>query len=227
MTPRRKQSPRRSGRRRAAREPLSRARIVAAARRLIDERGLERLSMRALGEALGVEAMSIYHHVRDKAELLEGVHAAIMDAVPMPPAEGPWDERARIFARGFRAVLLQHPNALPIFATWRGGGEASMRSVEVGLSVMRESGLPLEQCAYASSCLGMFVVAQVTAQVGAVGGEPVGAEAVMEKFAAAPLETMPNLAELMALGPPDFDAQFEFGLEAMLLGFRALAERGR
>src|ERR1043165_9533546 len=68
---------------------LSRERILDAALALLDRDGLEALSMRKLGEALGVEAMSLYNHVPNKAALLDGIHELILTSVPAPPATRP------------------------------------------------------------------------------------------------------------------------------------------
>src|SRR5438270_9156626 len=90
-------------------DTLTRERVCEAALALVDEEGLEALSMRRLGARLGVEAMSLYRHVRDKADLIDALHAAVLgDLVPereasaTPPARG---ERAAASAADWRALL--------------------------------------------------------------------------------------------------------------------------
>lgn len=92
-----------------ARTPLSEQRIHLAALELVDRDGLDRLSMRRLAAELGVEAMSLYHHVADKGAVLDGVVAAVLDEMQLPEA-GPWDERALVVVSELRRVVLAHPN---------------------------------------------------------------------------------------------------------------------
>jgi AcrR family transcriptional regulator len=101
----------------ARRETLSRDRVLEAALALVDREGGEAVSMRRLAEALGVEAMSLYHHVENKAAVLDGIFERVLaELPPAPPAKG---FRSAMAERGraLRAVLRRHPNALAIFAT--------------------------------------------------------------------------------------------------------------
>lgn len=104
---------------------LSRERVCREALALVDEEGLAALSMRRLGARLGVEAMSLYRHVRDKADLLDAIHAAVLGdlgavrggATPAAPATGDWRGLLTHMATALRQVLLRHPNVLPLFGT--------------------------------------------------------------------------------------------------------------
>src|SRR5262245_45363112 len=95
--------------------PLSRERVCREALALVDEEGLEALSMRRLGARLGVEAMSLYRHVRNKADLLDALHVAVLaDIAPEPPPavdgdEPEWRLLLGGMARALRAALLRHP----------------------------------------------------------------------------------------------------------------------
>src|SRR5438445_10408912 len=103
---------------RRRRTALSRERIAAAAVALIDDEGLETLSMRRLGKALGVEAMSLYRHFPSKAALLEAVVARLLAGLPVPaPTAARWQDAFRALARAYRALLTRHPNAIPLLAT--------------------------------------------------------------------------------------------------------------
>src|SRR5436190_6421371 len=95
---------------------LSRERIAAAAMALVDRDGLEALSTRRLGEELGCEAMSIYHHFPNKAHLMDAlVDLMLAEAAARVAAagQGKWLERLRQAARGFRAMALMHPKFFP------------------------------------------------------------------------------------------------------------------
>jgi AcrR family transcriptional regulator len=99
------------------RTPLTRARVAAAALELVDSEGLDALSMRKLGAALGVEAMSLYNHVENKDDLLDAVsellHQHIL-AGYAPPAGCPWRERATTMAFAYWHIAQAHPNAFAI-----------------------------------------------------------------------------------------------------------------
>src|SRR6476469_1505374 len=101
----------------ADRIPLSRERIIAAAVAIVDEHGLESLSMRKLGAALGVEAMSLYNHVDNKDDVLDGVLDHVLKEVPLPELDLAWEEQLRVLARGFRAAGLAHPGVLPMWGS--------------------------------------------------------------------------------------------------------------
>src|SRR5262245_24793657 len=124
-----------------ARAGLTRDKVLERAVQLVDEEGLDALSMRRLGEALGVQAMSLYRHVSDKADLLDGVHGAILAAVPVPARRGPWATRARALARSVREALRAHPRALVLFATRPAVVPASLALFEEALAIVSESGL--------------------------------------------------------------------------------------
>ncbi|MGZ3406776.1 MAG: TetR/AcrR family transcriptional regulator C-terminal domain-containing protein [Polyangia bacterium] len=111
----------------ARREPigLSRARVCTEALALVDEEGLEALTMRRLGARLDCEAMSLYRHVKDKADLLDALHAAVLgDLQPegsidhkKHPQKAEWRALLGGLARALRSTLLRHPNVLPLFTT--------------------------------------------------------------------------------------------------------------
>jgi AcrR family transcriptional regulator len=105
---------------RAARPPLSRERIITAALELVDEHGLQDLTMRRLGARLGVEAMSLYKHVPNKEAVVEGVRETLLDELAelrrSQHHSDSWQEALRGVARAFREVCRRHPRALPLFA---------------------------------------------------------------------------------------------------------------
>src|SRR5688572_17299822 len=100
---------------------LSRERVCREALALVDEEGLAALSMRRLGARLGVEAMSLYRHVRDKADLLDAIHAAVLGDLgairTAGPVTGDWRALLAHMSTALRQVLLRHPNVLPLFGT--------------------------------------------------------------------------------------------------------------
>ena len=102
---------------RARRASLTRSTVVAGALALIDREGLGALTMRRLGRELGVEAMSLYNHVRDKEDLLDAIVGLLASEVSLPGEEaGSWADRMAELMRRYRGMGRRHPNALPLIA---------------------------------------------------------------------------------------------------------------
>src|ERR671914_3064048 len=101
---------------RSPREPLSRERIIRASLRLMDEEGLDAVTMRRLGRELGVEAMSLYNHVRDKDDVLAGIVEMVMSEFDPPASRGDWHEDAKNAAREWRRMLSLHPHVMTLMA---------------------------------------------------------------------------------------------------------------
>src|SRR3954467_12682736 len=95
------------------REPLTRERVIEAALGVMDTEGLDAVTMRRVGRELGVEAMSLYNHVRDKDDILDGIAEEGLGEFEVPSAEA-WDEAARAAAREFRRLLLAHPGVMTL-----------------------------------------------------------------------------------------------------------------
>ena len=202
--------------RRAAgrRAPLTHRRIVEAALRLIDERGLDALSMRALGAELGVEAMALYRHVADKGALLDGVVGLLLeelgDDVPM---DGGWREVIGGFGRGFRSLALAHPNAFPLLGrdparSW----VAAAPGVEGLLGFLGAAGFDAADAAYAVRAVSRYAVG--FSLVGAGAPQPA------ERPPAGEYPLLDGLLEQLddPIGRGGADDLFDFGLEMLLDG---------
>jgi TetR/AcrR family tetracycline transcriptional repressor len=96
--------------RRAGQPTLTRERILATALQVIDAHGLEALSMRRLGAELGVDPMTVYHHLPGKDAVVRGVVAQVFAEMPLPASNGPWRDRVRAWAQTYRALARAHPN---------------------------------------------------------------------------------------------------------------------
>jgi AcrR family transcriptional regulator len=120
---------------------LSRERIAAAALALVDREGLTALSTRRLGDELGCEAMSIYHHFPSKAHLMDAlVDLMLAEARVAGVGEGDWLERLRRTAHSFRAMALKHPKFFPFFAVHRLNTRAGVAFVDGVIGILREAG---------------------------------------------------------------------------------------
>jgi AcrR family transcriptional regulator len=126
-------------------KPLSRERILDVALSIVDKEGLDALSMRRLGDALGVEAMSLYNHVPNKQALLDGIHERILSSVEAPPRTDDWKVYARHQARSLHKTLCAHPNAVVLFATRPAGTTESYARLDAYLEMLRAAGfMPTE-----------------------------------------------------------------------------------
>jgi AcrR family transcriptional regulator len=97
------------------RSGLSRQAVLSAGLTLLDREGAKALSMRKLGVELGVEAMSLYHYVRDREDLLEGLTQLMIEGeLPVPRLDDPWDDALRGFIVGLRRTALRHPAAFEL-----------------------------------------------------------------------------------------------------------------
>ncbi|MGD9890067.1 MAG: TetR/AcrR family transcriptional regulator C-terminal domain-containing protein [Dehalococcoidia bacterium] len=209
------------------RRPLTRRRILTAALRLVDREGLEALSMRRLGKALGVEAMSLYNHVPNKAALLDGIVELLLDELEIPgPEAGDWRERFRRINQSYRRVAHAHPRAFPLAITRPYNTPGPLRQVEATLQILHEAGFDAETALHlfqtGSSYTSGYVLAEITRT------ERPATEMAASAFDRHRLDaqTFPRLVALTAYYEArDRDAEFDYGLDAILRAFQPEPER--
>jgi AcrR family transcriptional regulator len=212
------------------REKLSRDRVVEAALRIMDMEGLDAVTMRRVGRELGVEAMSLYNHVRDKDDLLDGIREHVLSLFMDPGTEGPWEERARKAARTWRQVLRSHPNTLVLISESKGPGmtPGAIRPTEITLRLLRETGLPEDDAVKAFCAFGGFIIGFVMFEVGmtrATEASVAESPTPEQLTAALPADEFPCfMASLPYLMQGDIDQRFEYGLDLLLTGLRAKAQ---
>jgi AcrR family transcriptional regulator len=160
------------------RRPLTRARVVAAALGLIDRDGLDALSMRRLAGELGVEAMSLYHHVRDKSDVLDGVVGAVLDEMSLP-VEGHWQGRCTQVSRELRRVVRAHPHVHPLVVERAFRSPSVVAPAAALLEALGESGMDDDDVVAAFWTLLSFVsgslsceLADLPSDLGADSGLP-------------------------------------------------------
>ena len=209
---------------------LSRERILETAIRLADEHGIESLTMRKLGDALGVEAMSLYYHVASKADLVDAIVDSVVAEIELPLEEHDWRTAIRTYAIGAHEAFLRHPWAcrLAMFPTsTRGARAPRVRDMEWLLRRLDEAGFPPELTYSASHTLDSHIMGFTLWQLGHRAGASEAAGDDVAAFAA-------NFAqELRAAGyrhladhvdqhleaPDDAaDREFQFGLDLILDG---------
>jgi TetR/AcrR family transcriptional regulator, tetracycline repressor protein len=195
----------------ARREPLTRERILRAALAIADREGLDAVSMRGVGAALGVEAMSLYNHVPNKAALLDGLHERILEEMDRPRSARTWTAYARHQARALRRVLRAHPNAVVLFATRPATTPAALVRLEQYLAVLAADGFKPLDALEVVQCVSAFVVGHTLRTVAPSSAAPAYATLDPERFrhvrrAAASLDRY------------DAEKEFERGLDALLRG---------
>ena len=213
----------RSKTRTEARTPLSRQRVLHTAVALADESGIGALSMRKLGEALGVEAMSLYNHVANKSDLLDGMIDVVFSEIDMPSGTTDWRAAMRQRALSTRAVLARHRWAIGLMESRRSPGPATLRHHDGVIGMLREGGFSVELAAHAFSALDSYIYgfALQEASLPFESGEQTAelAQEIMSQFAA---DEYPHLTELTVqhvLQPGyDYGNEFAFGLDLILDG---------
>jgi AcrR family transcriptional regulator len=197
--------------------------VLHAAVALADASGSESLSMRKLGEAVGVEAMSLYHHVANKDDLLDGMIDVVFGEIELPSNCGDWMGAMRQRALSARQVLARHGWAIRFMESRTSPGPATLRHHDAVLGCLRNAGFSVRLAAHAFSVLDSYIygfalqerslpfdTAQQTAE---------RAQEIMARF---PVNEYPHLAELTAehvLQPGyDYGNEFAFGLDLILEG---------
>jgi AcrR family transcriptional regulator len=209
------------------RERLTRERVVAAALAVVDREGLERLTMRALGHELGVDPMAAYHHVPNKAAILQGVIEAILAEIPLPSADTvlAWPDGVRFIARSYRRALLAHPNALPVASTQPPLTSGGLTLIEAALAMLVRGGLtPLESLEVINGGAALVIGSTLVEAGVTPGSEPIEQETIASVYAGLSPDEYPILTEVMgSAGPEAFDSekQFEDLLEAYIRGLEA------
>ncbi len=206
-----------------ARIPLSRGRVLEAAVAFADEHGVASLSMRKLGEALGVEAMSLYNHVANKSELLDGMVDLVFGEIDLPPANGDWKSAMRQRAVSTRRVLSRHRWAIGLMESRASPGPATLRHHDAVIGSLRAAGFSVEMAAHAFSVLDSYIYgfALQEASLPFEAGEETAelAEAILQQM---PPDQYPHLTELTiehVLRPGyDYANEYEFGLDLILDG---------
>src|SRR5215831_16089586 len=138
------------GRPRQKRRTLDQAQVVRAALALLDEVGLDALTMRRLAERLNVKAASLYRHVKNKEELLALLGDEMTAEIPLPRGTGTWQERLAESAWNVRRGLLAHRDAARVLASTPPAGPRRLRHVEALLRILRAAGLKEQDAARAA-----------------------------------------------------------------------------
>ena len=144
-------------RREPPRDPLSKQRVLHAAVALADRDGIESLTMRTLAHELGAGAMSLYYHVANKDELLDGMVDVVYGEIDPPSSGADWKTAVRRVAISAREALARHRWAIPLMESRRRPGPASLRHHDAVLGCLREAGFSIAGAVNAFSALDSYV----------------------------------------------------------------------
>jgi AcrR family transcriptional regulator len=207
-----------------SRPALSPQRVIDAASRVADAAGLAGVSMRSVGRELGVEAMSLYHHVASKDALLDGLADWIFERIDTPAATGAWRCEMEARAHSARTVLAAHPWGLGLIESRRSPGPATLRHHDAVLGSLRAAGFPVALAAHAFSVLDAYVYGFVLTEVNLPFQPGEAAEDFVEDLGLVMAEH-PHLAEMVAeqvVGRDySYGNEFDYGLALILDGLGA------
>lgn len=203
----------------AARKPLSQERVVAAALRLVDRRGLEALSMRRLGAVLGVEAMSLYKHVPDKSALLDLMVERVLAGVAPPAAGASWEDRVRHVAHELRRVACAHPHVFPLLATRVPAAPRAFAPLEVLLGALADAGLDDDAVLAHFWALIAWMTGALLAETAALAGRGAAAIAVPAALDARAFPVLARLGE--RIEACDFAGEYAQGTAILVAAVRA------
>ncbi len=204
-----------------ARERLSRERILEAGIELADASGVEALTMRRLGEQLGFEAMSLYRHVTNKDDLLDGMLDLVLAEWELPDGGGEWTSRVRASALSVHAALRRHPWAAQLLIADARVRPVRMRYMESLLTCLRDAGFDADRTYHVYHLIDGHIFGFTMWEI-AHTSTPLDAEQVQALFATIPWDDYPNLTEHrdqhMTDGPHRGVSAFEVGLDLLLRG---------
>jgi AcrR family transcriptional regulator len=209
------------------RAPLSRERVLRAAIDLADAGGIGSLSMRRLAQELGVEAMSLYHHVANKDDILSGIADLVVEEYEIPSPGPDWKASIRRTAVSAYRVLLRHPWAASLLLAGTTPSVARLRYMDALLGTLRGAGFSAEMTDHAYHALDSHIMGFTLWVTGMnLPSDEQFTDLAQGFLARLPADEMPHLVEHVHqhLKPrdPDDKPEFEFGLDLLLDGLERL-----
>lgn len=218
---------RKLGRPKAGQESLTRERILVVALRLVDEQGVEALSMRRLAAELAVDPMAIYHYLPNKQAILAGLIELVFAEWPVPLTVSPdWQEGVRDFARAYHQLTRAHPNlTLYLVTEAEFGAAAALAATESLYAALAGAGLAPGIIVRAADLIVDYLNGFALAESSGRFGLPGERQALLTRLSESPTEQYPTLRQVLAaLSETELAANFEAGLDLILAGLAALAQ---
>ena len=217
----RKKSPRRS--------TLTREEVLTRAVHLADEAGIDALSMRNLARQVGVEAMSLYNHVKNKDDILDGMVDIVLGEIEVPVIGGDWKAAMRKRSHSAHEVLMRHPWAALLIMSRINIGPAALRYVDATIGCLKEAGFTLALADHAWNMLDSHIYGFTLQKLNFPFEPDEYAGAAEEFMPQLPMEQYPYLASLsteVMEGRHDGLHDLAFGLELLLDGLERLRTTG-
>lgn len=211
------------------RAPLTTEKVLTTALRMADRKGIESLSMRNLGQALKVEAMSIYNHVPSKERLLDGLVELVVGELEPPELGSEWRSAMRRRALTAHRVLMQHPWATMLLVSRMNIGPNMLRYIDRTVGCLREAGFSWAMADHAWNTLDAFVYGFTLQRLNFPLEPQQYAPAAQQFLPMIPVETFPymnGLSQEIIAGRHDGLQHLELGLELLLNGLEQLRRLG-
>lgn len=210
---------------------LTRERVLQAAVALADEAGMQALSMRKLGEQVGVEAMSLYKHVANKDDLLDGMVDSVFGEIELAPDEPDWRKAMRDRATSVRTVLKRHEWAVPLMQSRTNPGPNTLSHLDALIGLLRAAGFSVILTAHALSVIDAYVYGFAMQEKALpFDTEERSTEVIEHILAAMPEDDWPHLVEFSrehVLKPGyDYGKEFAWGIDLVLDGLETSLHRG-
>jgi AcrR family transcriptional regulator len=198
---------------------------------IADAAGLDALTMRRLAQELGVEAMSLYYHVANKEDILDGMVETVFSEIELPSDDTDFRTAMLRRAASLRATLTRHPWAITIMESRMSPGPATMRHHDWVIGCFRRAGFSIAMAAHGFSLIDSYIYGFVMQEVNLPFSESTGPEE-LEAMVAAILphlspDTYPHFVELTVdhvLQPGyRYGDEFDFGVRLILDGLEAAA----
>ncbi|MEO1623143.1 MAG: TetR/AcrR family transcriptional regulator [Cyanobacteria bacterium J06632_3] len=212
-----------------SRVPLSRERVLMQALQLADESGIEALSMRKLADALGVKAMSLYNHVKNKDDIIDGIVDIVAGEIELPEVGADWKASMRKRANSAHHVLLRHPWATMEIVSRVNIGPAMLRYVNATIGCLREAGFSYEMADHAWNAIDSHIYGFTLQELNFPFEEAKYSEVAENYISLIPAEDYPYLngmTQQVMSGEHDGIHDFEFGLELILHGLEQHCKTG-
>jgi AcrR family transcriptional regulator len=205
------------------RVPLSKERVLRTAVLLADEGGVAAVTMRKLADKLGVEAMSLYHHVANKDEILDGMVDVVFSEIDLPASGADWKAVMRRRAISVREVLSRHAWAIGLMESRANPGPATLRHHDSVIGTLRRAGFSIAMAAHAFSVLDSYIYGFALQELNLPFDTTREPDEVAENILRQmPADGYPYLAELAVehvLQPGyAYANEFRFGLDLILDG---------
>lgn len=218
-------------RRKRPKVALTRERVLTEALALVDDEGLDALTMRALGQRLGVEAMSLYNHVPSKEALRDGIRQLLWEELERSLEHGEgWKDSMRQIANRVWGLAREHPHAYPLLLGGDSLAEPMLGTLARGLATLEQAGFQRDTAAHTLNAVVQYAIGYSMMQLSyraavpvTIGGIGINGESELDTIVRLTRALSPDApSELVRVARDccacDYDKQFEFGLDALLAG---------